>query len=92
MSRHLHLRWFSDVRATIKVAYDLDADLLGTGGDTVETVRRLTPHGDVYAISREAGTAIPAAGGTALLRHHLPIVTFFVTDHYTDPQEDIDNA
>ena len=91
MSRHLHLCLFSDVRATIKVTYEVDADLLGTGGDAVETVRRLTPYGDVYAISREAGTAIPAAGGSALLRRRLPYGTFFVTDHYTDPQETIDH-
>ena len=56
----------------------------------MEAVRRLIPYGDIYTIRREAGIAEPAAGGTALLRHHLPCVTFFVTDHYTDHEEDID--
>lgn len=91
MSRHLHLYWFRGGRAKTQVTYDLDADTLGTGGDVTETVLRLIPYSDIYNIHREAGIAEPAAGGTALLHHHLPIVSFFVTDHYTDPQESLDH-
>lgn len=90
MSRHLHLCWFRGVRAKTQITYDLDADLFETGGDIIETVRRLIPYSEIYTIHREAGLAKPAAGGTALLHRHLPIVSFFVTDHYTDPQENID--
>ena len=91
MSRHLHMHWFRKTRAQVHITYDLDTDMLETGGDIVEAVRRLIPYGDIYTIRREAGIAEPAAGGTALLHRHLPCVTFFVTDHYTDPQESLDN-
>ena len=90
MSRHLHLYWSRGGRAKTQVTYDLDTDILGVGGDVTETVLRLMPYSAVYSIHREAGLAKPAAGGTALLHHHLPAVSFFTTDHYTDPQEDID--
>nr|DAN37671.1 MAG TPA: hypothetical protein [Caudoviricetes sp.] len=82
--------WPRGARAKTQVTYDLDADILGTGGDVTETVLALVPYSDVYSIHRESGLAEPAAGGTALL-HHLPVVSFFVTDHYTDPEEDIDH-
>lgn len=91
MSRHLHMHWFRSHRAHVHITYDLDADILGAGGDIVKTVRRLIPYGSIYTIRREAGIAEPAAGGTALLHRHLPIVTFFTTTHYTDPQENIDH-
>lgn len=91
MSRYLHLYWFRSGRAKTQVTYDLDADILGTGGDVTETVLRLIPYSDIYNIRREAGLAEPAVGGTVLLHHHLPIVSFFTTNHYTDPQETIDH-
>lgn len=91
MSRHLHLHWFRGGSAKTQVTYDLEADILGTGGDVTETVLRLIPYSAVYNIRREAGIAEPAAGGTALARRHLPRVSFFTTDHYTDPKEDLDN-
>lgn len=91
MSRYLHLYWFRGGRSKTQVTYDLEADILGVGGDVTETVLRLIPYSDVYNVHREAGLAEPAAGGTALLRHHLPAVTFFTTDHYTNPEEDIDH-
>lgn len=91
MSRHLHLYWFRSGRAKTQVTYDLDADLLGAGGDVTETVLRLIPYSDIYNIHRESGLATPADGGTALLHHHLPIVSFFTTDHYTDTEEDLDH-
>lgn len=83
--------WSRGARAKTQVTYDLDADILGTGGDVTETVLALVPYSAVYSIHRESGLAEPAAGGTALARRHLPIVTFFTTDHYTDPQETIDH-
>ena len=91
MGRFLHLYWFRGKRAKTQVTYDLDADILGTGGDVTETVLALVPYSAVYSIHREAGLAKPAAGGTALLHHHLPAVSFFTTDHYTDPQESLDH-
>ena len=91
MSRYLHLYWLRGGRAKTQVTYDMDADILGTGGDVTETVLRLIPYSDIYSIHRESGLATPAAGGTALARHHLPSVSFFTTDHYTDPQETIDH-
>lgn len=92
MSRHLHLYWVrGGGSAKTQITYNLDTDILGTGGDIIETVRRLIPYSDIYTIHREAGIAEPAAGGTALLRHHLPAVSFFTTTHYTDPQETIDH-
>ena len=91
MSRYLHLCWFRGVRAKTQVTYDMDADILGTGGDVTETVLRLIPYSAVYNIRREAGLAKPAAGGTALAHRHLPSVSFFTTTHYTDLQEDIDH-
>lgn len=91
MSRFLHLHWFRTTRAQVHITYDLDADLLEIGGDIVKTVRRLIPYSAVYTIHREAGIAEPAAGGTALAHRHLPAVSFFTTDHYTDPQESLDH-
>ena len=91
MSKFLHLYWFRVGRAKTQITYDVDADLLSTGGDIVETVRRLIPYSDIYNIHRESGLAKPAAGGTALHHHHLPIVSFFTTNHYADPEEDIDH-
>lgn len=91
MSRYLHLYWCRGKQAKTQVTYDLEADILGIGGDVVETVRRLIPSGDIYTIHCEAGLAEPAAGGTALLHRHLPVVSFFTTTHYTDPQETIDH-
>ena len=91
MSRHLHLYWRRGGRTKTQVTYDLDADILGTGGDVTETVLALVPYSAVYSIHRESGLAKPAAGGTALHHHHLPIVSFFTTDHYTDPKETIDH-
>ena len=91
MGRYLHLYWCRGKRAKTQVTYDLDADILGVGGDVTETVLRLIPYSAVYSVHREAGLAKPAAGGTALAHHHLPIVSFFVTDHYTDPQESLDH-
>lgn len=91
MSRHLHLYWVRGGGAKTQITYDLDTDILGTGGDIIETVRRLIPYSDIYNIRREAGTAEPAAGGTALLHRRLPAVSFFTTTHYTDPEETIDH-
>lgn len=83
--------WSRGGRAKTQVTYDLDTDILGVGGDVTETVLALVPYSAVYSVHREAGLAKPAAGGTALLHHHLPIVSFFVTDHYTDQQESLDH-
>lgn len=83
--------WRRVARAKTQVTYDLDTDILGVGGDVTETVLRLIPYSAVYSIHREAGLAKPAAGGTALLHHHLPAVSFFTTDHSTDPQESLDH-
>lgn len=91
MSRYLHLYWFRAGCAKTQITYDIDADVLGVGGDITETVLRLIPYSAVYSVHREAGLAKPAAGGTALLHHHLPTVSFFTTTHYTDPEETIDH-
>lgn len=91
MSRFLHLYWSRGACAKTQVTYDLDADILGTGGDVTETVLALVPYSAVYSIHREAGLATVPAGGTALAHHHLPVVSFFTTDHYTDPQESLDH-
>ena len=91
MSRYLHMYWRRGARAKTQVTYDLDADILGTGGDVTETVLALVPYSAVYSVHRESGLAEPAAGGTALAHRHLPVVSFFTTTHYTDPEDDIDH-
>lgn len=83
--------WRRGARAKTQVTYDLDADILGTGGDVTETVLALVPYSAVYSVHRESGLAEPAAGGTALAHRHLPVVSFFTTTHYTDPEDDIDH-